>query len=52
MKTEYIWGLFVVDERTQFPNYYPIGIFSTREKALNQLRKLAKEYDYELVRVY
>lgn len=42
-----MWGLFVA-KRNTFPNFYPIGIFSTKELAKEELNKLPKKEHYQL----
>jgi hypothetical protein len=44
-------GIFVSDTNASFPNYYPVGIFSTREMALEQLKELTREHNYEIVKL-
>ena len=52
MQAEYVWGLFVSDSgNNRFPNYYPVGIFLTREMAMEQLKELTKEHDYEIAKL-
>jgi len=48
---DYVWGIFVADEKDAFPNFFPIGIYTTRELALNEVNDLPRERNYQLLRM-
>ncbi|TQR46383.1 hypothetical protein [Paenibacillus popilliae] len=48
---EFIWGIFVVENTGSFPNFFPIAIYSTREKALEDIDSLPKDTNYQLLKL-
>lgn len=51
MPNGYVWGIFVVDASSGFPNFFPIGIYTTRELAINELEALPRDQNYQLLRM-
>ncbi|WP_161627390.1 hypothetical protein [Paenibacillus alvei] len=48
---EFIWGVFVVEKAGSFPNFFPIAIYSTRERALENIDSLPKDTNYQLLKL-
>lgn len=46
-----VWGIFVVDRNNVFPNFAPIGVYSSKEKAEKQIDELPKEQPYQLFEI-
>jgi hypothetical protein len=44
-----IWGIFVSEGTGGFPNFYPIALHSTREKAIEDINTLPKDKNYQLL---
>lgn len=51
MVETYVWGIFVADNTKSFPNFFPVGIFTTRESALNQIESMPRDNNYQLLRL-
>ncbi|MNE80807.1 hypothetical protein D3C80_1774120 [compost metagenome] len=51
MSNEYVWGIFVADSSTRFPNFFPIGIYTTRELAIKEVEVLPRGHNYQLLRM-
>ncbi|WP_438491913.1 hypothetical protein [Paenibacillus sp. IHBB 3054] len=51
MINEFVWGIFVADGPNGFPNFFPIGIYTTREAAIKEIETLPKENNYQLLRM-
>lgn len=51
MPNDYVWGIFVADVSTGFPNFFPIGIYTTRELAINEVEALPRDHNYQLLRM-
>lgn len=51
MRNDYVWGIFVADVTTDFPNFFPIGIYTTRDLAVNEVKALPKDHNYQLMRM-
>lgn len=43
-----VWVIFVTKNGNRFPNFFPIGVYSTEAKAKEQLEKLPKDNNYQL----
>jgi hypothetical protein len=43
-----VWVIFVSINENRFPNFFPIGVYSTEKKAKEQLEKLPKDNNYQL----
>lgn len=50
MPNDYVWGIFVA-ETTAFPNFFPLGIYTTRELAVNEFKDLPRDHNYQLLRM-
>ncbi|MBB3111833.1 hypothetical protein FHS18_003901 [Paenibacillus phyllosphaerae] len=48
---EYVWGIFVADQTKRFPDFFPIGIYTSRELALEELGRLPRDENYQLLRM-
>lgn len=48
---DYVWGIFVVAEITTFPNFFPIGVYTSRELAVNEIKDLPRDQNYQLLRM-
>jgi GNAT superfamily N-acetyltransferase len=46
-----VWGIFVAENTKRFPNFYPIALYSTREKAVEDLNGLPKDINYQLLKL-
>ncbi|WP_153978842.1 hypothetical protein [Paenibacillus xylanilyticus] len=51
MTNDYVWGIFVADRTAAFPNFFPIGIYTTRELALNEVNALPRDHNYQVLRM-
>ncbi|WP_146239807.1 hypothetical protein [Paenibacillus illinoisensis] len=51
VQNDYVWGIFVVDETIKFPNFFPIGIYTTRDVAVNEINALPRDHNYQLLRL-
>ncbi|WP_308639593.1 hypothetical protein [Paenibacillus silvisoli] len=53
MDDRVVWGIFVANSSNSklFPNFFPVGMYTTRELAINQLEALPKENNYQLLRM-
>lgn len=49
--TEIIWGLFIAEDNHKFPNFYPIGFYSSKAKAIIEIESLSKDYHYQLFEI-
>jgi hypothetical protein len=49
--TEIVWGLFIAKGNHEFPNFYPIGFYSAREKAIEEIVSLPKHYHYQMFEI-
>jgi hypothetical protein len=47
-----VWGIFVATGTERFPNFFPIGMYSSRENAAQELEKLPKDKNYQLLRFH
>ncbi|MFF2887865.1 hypothetical protein [Paenibacillus sp. NPDC057967] len=48
---KFIWAIFVADSTRSFPNFYPIGIFLSREGAVSEMENLPKDHHYQLLKL-
>lgn len=48
--TKYVWVIFVAHSNLRFPNFFPVGVYSSEKKAKEQLENLPKDNDYQLFR--
>jgi len=46
-----VWGIFVVKDTGRFPNFFPIALYATRSKALEELMSLPKDINYQLLKL-
>lgn len=44
-----VWAIFVAEEMGRFPNFYPIAVYTTREKAIEDLDGLPRDVNYQLL---
>jgi hypothetical protein len=51
MEMDYIWAIFVAEGTGGFPNFYPIGVYTLRERAVENLKELPKDKNYQLLRL-
>lgn len=49
MANQYVWAIFVAESKGAFPNFYPIGMFATRDQAITELEALPKDMNYQLL---
>jgi hypothetical protein len=49
--SDYVWGIFIADSTTFFPNLFPIGIYTTRELAMNEVEALPRDHNYQLLQM-
>lgn len=45
---ENVWVLFVATGKPTFPNFYPIGVFESHDKAVNELKVLPQDKHYQI----
>ena len=43
-----VWVIFITIKGNRFPNFFPIGVYSTEAKAKEQLKTLSKDNNYQL----
>lgn len=48
---EYIWAIFVADQAGVFPNFYPIGLYTCRDRAVAELGALPRDMNYQLLKL-
>jgi hypothetical protein len=46
-----IWGIFVADGTGKFPNFFPIAVYTTKEKAIEEIHCLPKDINYQLLKL-
>lgn len=51
MDEGYIWVIFVAEKTGRFSDFYPIGTFTVRERAVEAIDKLPKDKNYQLLRL-
>ncbi|WP_239616321.1 hypothetical protein [Cohnella mopanensis] len=51
MDKDVMWGIFVSEESKRFPNFFPIGFYATREKAVEVIQELPKDVNYDLLKL-
>ncbi|MFC6553128.1 hypothetical protein [Cohnella cellulosilytica] len=51
MMNKYVWAIFVAENTGRFPNFYPIGLYTSREKAIEELEALPREMNYQLLKL-
>jgi hypothetical protein len=51
MLEDVLWGIFVSEGTGRFPNFFPIAIYTTKEKALEDIKGLPKDLNYDLLRL-
>ncbi|REK75089.1 hypothetical protein [Paenibacillus paeoniae] len=51
MTKDYVWGIFVANSSSHFPNFFPIGMYTTRELAMKQIKALPREHHYQLLQM-
>lgn len=43
-----VWGLFVADRLKSFPNFYPVGLYTSRDQAIEAMTPLPPGQSYQL----
>ena len=51
LNEEYVWGIFVASSTERFPNFYPIALYMTREKAIEDIERLPRNMNYHLLQL-
>jgi len=51
MDDTFVWGIFVADSSKPFPNFFPVGLFTTRELAIIQIEAMPRDNNYQLLRM-
>ncbi|NQX70446.1 hypothetical protein HQN90_30330 [Paenibacillus alba] len=51
MDKDVIWGIFVSEDIKRFPNFFPVGLYTTREKAVEVIQGLPKDVNYDLLKL-
>lgn len=51
MTDEFVWGIFVADVSANFPNFYPVGLYSTKESAIKEILSLPRDHNYQLLQL-
>jgi hypothetical protein len=46
--TKNVWVIFVANSGNRFPNFFPIGVYTTEMKANEALKILPKDNNYQL----
>ncbi|WP_078410752.1 hypothetical protein [Priestia abyssalis] len=49
--TKFVWGIFVANRTGKFPNFFPVGIYSTHKKAEEELKNLPRDNNYQLLKL-
>jgi hypothetical protein len=47
-KTDHVWVIFVAKNTNRFPNFFPIGVYTTEVKAKQELQDLPNDNNYQL----
>ncbi|MDT8975749.1 hypothetical protein RQP50_05790 [Paenibacillus sp. chi10] len=45
------FGGYLADSSKPFPNFFPVGLFTTRELAINQIEAMPRDNNYQLLRM-
>jgi len=48
---ECIWAIFVAEQADVFPNFYPIGLFTCHDRAVEELKALPRDMNYQLLKL-
>lgn len=48
---EYIWGIFVTEHIGHFPNFFPSAFYTSRERAIRDIKGLPKDNNYQLLKL-
>jgi len=51
MGSEYLWAIFVAENTGVFPNFYPIGLYTSHEKAIHEIEALPRDMNYQLLKL-
>lgn len=51
MDETFVWGIFVADSSKPFPNFFPVGLYTTRALAINQIEAMPRDNNYQLLRM-
>ncbi|MEQ7053998.1 hypothetical protein ABN764_25530 [Paenibacillaceae sp. P-4] len=51
MDDTFVGGIFVADSSKPFPNFFPVGLSTTRELAINQIEAMPRDNNYQLLRM-
>lgn len=43
-----IWVIFSIDDRDAYPNFFPIGAYSSKERAVKQIEQLPVDNSVQL----
>lgn len=49
--TTFMWGIFVAYSSKPFPNFFPVGLYTTRELAINQIETMPRDNNYQLLKM-
>lgn len=49
--TNFVWVIFVVENKNRFPNFFPIGVYTTEMKAKEELHNLPVVNNYQLLKL-
>lgn len=47
----FVWGIFVADSSKPFPNFFPVGLYTSRELAIKQIETMPRDNNYQLFRM-
>jgi len=51
MTEECVWAIFVAESTTGFPNFYPVGVYTSRESSVKELDALPKDMNYQILKL-
>lgn len=51
MDETFDWAIFVADSSRPFPNFFPVGLYTTRVLAVKQIEALPRDNNYQLLRM-
>lgn len=51
LEDTFVWGIFVADSSKSFPNFFPVGLYSTRDLAIKQIEAMSRENNYQLLKM-
>ncbi|TDF89432.1 hypothetical protein [Paenibacillus piri] len=51
MLEDAVWGIFVAEATGRFPNFFPIAVYTSKERAIEEINALPRDLNYQLLRL-